>query len=240
MSKTAKTIWVAAAIAITSICFAFVKRDRPSSASETQIAAFNPYPIGSPARLEQEKFLDWLMGNAQLGRAAASPGLVDRQKLASRLMATGMGRLPDDMLEKYLPLVSKIVESLDVESCGKFMKRELPQAQFVASANAVIGDFNADEANTWFSVEKSAIQADLNGEPVVPIDSEQTPYDLMKFAASLPGNQSAEFLLRLRRFPTASYGEACAVTRTLLSQGSRLNEPYRGRVARLLLTRQAG
>lgn len=240
MSKTVKTIWLAAAIAITSICSAFVIRDRSSSVPDTQIAAFNPYPIGSPARREQERYLDWLMENAQLGRAAASPGLLDRQRLASRLMATGMGRLPDNLLENYLPLVSKIVDSLDEESCGKFMKRELPKAQFVSSANAVIGAFDAEEAKTWFSVEKSAIQADLDGTPVVPINGEQTPYDLMKLAASLPGNQSAKFLLRLRKFSTASYGEACAVTRTLLSQGSRLDEPYRGRVARLLLTNHAG
>lgn len=240
MSKTVKTIWVAAAIAITSICFAFVIRDQSNPASDSQIAAFNPYPIGSPARREQEKYLDWLMENAQLGRAAASPMLLDRQQLASRLMATGMGRLPNDLLEKYLPLVSKIVDSLDEESCGKFMKRELPKAQFVSSANAVIGAFKAEEAERWFSVEKSAIQADLDGVPVVPINGEQTLHDLMKLAASLPGNQSAEFLLRLRKFPTASYSEACTVTRTLLSQGSRLDEPYRGRVARLLLTNHAG
>jgi hypothetical protein len=114
---------VAAAIAITAICFAFVIRDRSSSAPDTQIAAFNPYPIGSPVRLEHENYLDWLMENTQLGRSAAPPSLLDRQTLASRLMANGMGRLPDGPLEKYLPLVSKIVDSLDEESCGKFVER---------------------------------------------------------------------------------------------------------------------
>ncbi|CAH2902691.1 MAG: hypothetical protein PCALPYG88_6079 [uncultured Paraburkholderia sp.] len=231
MTKTVRVIFAAAAIGVAAVCFPVVKHDRPSSASDTQLASFNPYPIGSPARLEQEKFLHWQMENAQLGQTALTPALPDRQRLASRLMVAGMGRLPYALLERYLPLVSKILQSLDEESCGKFIKGQLPPAQFVSSANGVIGSFDADEANTWFSVAKSAIQADLDGKPIVPTQSQQTPDDLIRLADTLPGDQRAHFLRQLRRFPTANFRDACAIARTLYSQGSRLDEPYRGRVA---------
>jgi hypothetical protein len=236
MVKITRKLWVALVVSASITCAAGVKHWQQPSVSPEEIAAFNPFPISSPARHEQDEFLNWQMNNHQLADAALTPGLADRQKAASRLMVQGMAKLHNDLLAQYLPLVSKVLGALDEDSCAKFVKGKLPPTEFRVRANKIVGSFNAEEARTWFLVEKSAIQSDLDGVPNVSASLQGTATNIIKLAASLPNGEGDSFLLRLRAFPTANYAEACSIARSLYSQGSKMDEPDRGRVARSLLT----
>lgn len=236
MLKISKIILVAVFAAGVVTCSAITKHIQTTPPSPRQLEELNPYPISSPAHRERGRILEWLMANEKLGLAAATPSLPDRSKLAAQLMGRGMGRLSDDLLEKYLPIVSKLLASLDDTSCGKFVKGSLSPSEVSNKINNIISGFSDAEANTWFAVEKSAIEAELNGTPLITITNEELQDGILKLAASLPDQQGRELLLKLQGYPAASYNEACVTARILYSRGSALAEPYRGHVARSLLT----
>lgn len=236
MLKISKIVLMAVFAAGFVTCLAIAKHVQAVPPSPIQLKELNPFPTSSPAYLEEEEFLKWQMANEKLGLAAATPSLQDRLNYAAPLVRKGLARLPDDLLEKYLPLMSRLLLSLSDAECGKFVRSELSAAELRSDTTRVVAAFSTGDAHTWFAVLKSAIEAGLDNDPVITITTQDANNSIRKLADTLPGIQGETFLLKLRRLQTANDSEACSTARTLYSHWSALPEPHRGHMARLLLT----
>lgn len=162
--------------------------------------------------------------------------LQDRLNYAAPLVRKGLARLPDDLLEKYLPLMNRLLISLSDVECGKFVRNELSAAELRGDTTRVVAAFSAEDAHTWYAVLKSAIEAALDNDPVITITTQDANDGIRTLAGTLPDGQGATFLLKLRRLQTANDSGACSTARILYSHWSALPEPHRGHMARLLLT----
>ncbi|MGF6238381.1 hypothetical protein P3T42_000106 [Paraburkholderia sp. GAS38] len=200
----------------------------------------NPFSKSSPIYHEAELFHFWLLDNQKLANelGAIAPG--DKLRLSGQMINKGMARLPTVLLEQRLVSVNKILASLDPHMCGKYIKGEMPDSEFQSYAYPVMESFDSTEAKAWFFVNKSALEAELEKSAPIVLSTEEMLQGIKKIAQSIDQPQSREFVSGLSNLNTESDEVACATARTLYVKGSSLPEPYRGYIARLLLTMDNG
>jgi hypothetical protein len=148
--------------------------------------------------------------------------------------------LPTDLLEQNFPLVGKMLASLDTHMCSKFIKEGIPDSEFKDYAYPVAELFTDAEAKAWFLVNKSAVEAQLKGSPFIVLSTEDAKQAILKLAESMSEPQARAFMSALANLKTVSDEDACATARTLFLKGNSLSEPYRGYMARMLLTGDDG
>ncbi|MFM0253143.1 hypothetical protein [Paraburkholderia sediminicola] len=181
-----------------------------------------------------------MLNNKELKAVNDAAGPNDLMMLSGRLAAKGMPRLPTDVLEQRFSSVNKILPSLNTHVCATFIKGNFDATEFTAQSASTMNSFNSEEAKAWFSVARAAIEAQLHRSPLIVLPTEDATRSIVKIAKSMYAPQSKEFIARLAGLKTASDEDACATVRTLYSQGNFLPEPYRGYVARMLLTESEG
>ncbi|MFM0073485.1 hypothetical protein PQQ86_20230 [Paraburkholderia sediminicola] len=200
----------------------------------------NPFSKTSPAYREAEEFHQWLLDNRKLADEVGAVGPVDKLLRSGQMVNSGMARLPTNLLEQRLSSVNKILASLDTHMCSKYIKGKMPESEFQSYAFPVIESFDDAEAKAWFFINKSAIEAQLGRSPIIVLSAEDAKQTILKTANSMYEPQSRAFVSGLANLKTESDEDACATARTLYVKGNSLPEPYRGYMARLLLTGKDG
>jgi hypothetical protein len=200
----------------------------------------NPYSGSSPIYREFNEYRQWLLNNKELAAASDTTRPTDLLMLSGQLAAKGYARLPTDLLEQHLPLVGKILVSLDPHTCGEFIRGRLPDIELKDYAYPVMNTFSDAEAKAWFLTSKSAVIAQLHGSPPIVLSTENATQGILKIAKSMSEPQAKAFISGLTNLKTGTNEDACATARTLYLKGDSLPEPYRGYMARLLLTMETG
>ncbi|MDR8401499.1 hypothetical protein NE850_34780 [Paraburkholderia sp. USG1] len=200
----------------------------------------NPYDASAPIYSEFNDYRKWLLNNKDIKAANGAADPIGLMLLSGQLAAKGMPRLPTDLLEQRFSSVNKILPSLDNHVCATLIKGNFDATEFTAQSASIMNSFNAEEAKAWFSVGRAAIEAQLHRSPVIVLSTEDATRSIVKIAKSMYAPQSKEFIERLAGLKTASDEEACATVRIFYSQGNSLPEPYRGYIARMLLTGSEG
>jgi hypothetical protein len=200
----------------------------------------NPYSASSPIYSEFDEFRKWVLNNRKLAAVSGTARPGDLLRLSGRLEAQGIPRLPTDLLEKRLSSVNKILASLDTRMCSKLIKGGISAPEFTAYASSIMESFDDEEAKAWFLVNKAAIEAQLDGSPLIVLPTEDATRGILKIAKSMYEPQSKAFISGLAGLKTESNEDACATVRILYSKGNSLPEPYRGYIARMLLTGKEG
>jgi hypothetical protein len=240
MSYTARYLLSAALIFCSSYVFfhgwPLPKRDvEKATASDVKVWT-NPYPVSSPAHKEAREFNEWIQSNSELDQLSNGADELAKLELASQLEAKGLDRLPTEMLERYLPLINKVLWSLDNKTCSDVAKREISGSQLATHTARIIETMSAAEAKTWFTTSQSAIDAQLRNLPIISVAKEDVQLAILKLAASLPDYRSKIFLSNLENIRTANDENRCATVRTVFSQTLLLPEPYQGYLARSLFS----
>ncbi|MBK5053011.1 hypothetical protein IQ287_27730 [Burkholderia sp. R-69927] len=200
----------------------------------------NPYAASSPIYREFNEYRQWILNNKQLTAASGTALPTDLLMLSGQLAAKGMPRLPADVLEQRLSSLNKILPSLDTHMCSTLIKGGFNASEFTSQAASVMNSFNADEAKAWFSVGRAAIEAQLDGSPLIVLPTEDALRGILKISKSMHEPQSKDFISGMAHLKTANEEDACATVRILYSRGNSLPDPYRGYMARMLLTGTKG
>jgi hypothetical protein len=200
----------------------------------------NPFSVSSPAYREAEDYHQWMLSNKKLDRTVSGGRETDRLQSAAQIMSKGMPRLPTALLEQYLPLVGRVLASLDTDNCGAFVKGTLSASKLMEYGYPVIESFNSADAKTWFAINRSAIEAELDNSPLIVLTSVDAIRGVLMIKKSLPDSQSRLFISGLAGLKTEDNDKACTTIRILFYKGESLSEPYRGYIARLLLTGHEG
>ena len=200
----------------------------------------NPYDASSPIHNEFNDYRKWILNNKDIKALNEAADPIDLMMLSGQLAAKGMPRLPTDLLEQRFSSVNKILPSLDNHVCASLIKGNLNATEFAAQSASAMNLFNAEEAKAWFSVGRAAVEAQLHRSPLIVLSTDDAARSIVKIAKAMYAPQSKEFIARLGSLKTASDEEACATVRTFYSQGNSLPEPYRGYIARMLLTGSEG
>ncbi|MFM0094031.1 hypothetical protein PQQ87_00355 [Paraburkholderia nemoris] len=203
-------------------------------------AWINPYSASSPIHREFDEFKKWMLNNKKLAglNDSASPGHLLR--LSDQLQTKGVPRLPTNLLEQRLSSVSKILPSLDTHLCSTLLKGGFSTTEFMVQASSVLESFSDEEAKAWFLVNKTAIEAQLDGSPLIVLSAEDAARGILEIAKSMYGPQSRAFIAGLTGLKTANDEDTCTTVRILYTKGNSLPEPYRGYMARWLLTGKEG
>jgi hypothetical protein len=242
MSYTARYLLSAALIFCSSYVFFhgwhLPKRDVEKATASDANVWTNPYPVSSPAHKEAREFNEWIQSNSELDQLSNGADELAKLELASQLKQKGLARLPTEVLEKYLPLVNKVLRSLDSKTCSEIVKGHISDSQLAIHTVQVIQSFSDAEAETWFATNESAIDAQLHNLPVTPVTKENIQLATLKLMASLPDNQSKAIISNLTNLKTANDRDICAALQTISSQVLLIPEPYRGYFVRLLFARK--
>ena len=200
----------------------------------------NPYDESAPIYSEFNDYRKWLLNNKDIKAVNDAADPMGLMMLSGQLAAKGMPRLPTDLLEQRFSSVKKILPSLDNHICATLIKGNFDATEFAAQSVPKMNSFNSEEAKAWFSVGRAAIEAQLHRSPIIVLSTEDATRGIVKIAKSMYAPQSKEFIASLTGLKTASDEEACATVRILYSRGNSLPEPYRGYIARMLLTGDDG
>ncbi|CAE6745345.1 hypothetical protein [Paraburkholderia haematera] len=200
----------------------------------------NPFSKTSPAYREAEEFHQWLLDKRKLADEVGAVGPVDKLLRSGQMVNSGMARLPTNLLEQRLSSVNKILASLDTHMCSKYIKGKMPESEFQSYAFPVMESFDDAEAKAWFFANRSALEAELDRAPIIVVSTEEVLQGLQKIEQSIYQPQSRAFVSGLANLNSESDEDACATARTLYVKGKSLPEPYRGYMARLLLTMDNG
>lgn len=200
----------------------------------------NPYDASSPIYHEFNDYRNWILNNKDIKALNEAADPINLMMLSGQLTAKGMPRLPTDVLERRFSSINKILPSLDNHVCASLIKGNLNATEFTTQSASAMNLFNSEEAKAWFSVGRAAIEAQLHRSPLIVLSTDDAARRIVKIAKSMYAPQSKEFIARLSGLKTASDEEACAAVRTFYSQGNSLPEPYRGYIARMLLTGSDG
>ncbi|MFM0253144.1 hypothetical protein [Paraburkholderia sediminicola] len=238
MTKTLKIILAAAAVGVAAICFSVVKLEQVKSSNSARW--MNPFSKQSAAYREAEKLHQWMLGNAKLTHATQNLEPADKLDFAGQLATKGRARLSTDLLEQRLPLVERVLRSLNARLCARFIRGEIPDRELIGYAIPVMESFSEAEAKAWFAVSEAAIEAELDGLPIIVLSTENAKQAIYQIRQSMYEPQGHAFGLGLASLETEGDQEACATAQTLYSKGNSLSEPYRGYMARLLLTGEDG
>ncbi|MBK5053012.1 hypothetical protein [Paraburkholderia domus] len=203
-------------------------------------AWINPYSASSPIHREFDEFKTWMLNNRKLATLSDSTNPSHLLRLSGQLQAKGVPRLPTDLLEQRLSSVSKILPSLDTHLCSTLLKGGFSTTEFMVQASSAMESFNDEEAKAWFLVNKAAIEAQLDGLPLVVLSTEDATRGIVEIAKSMYGPQSRAFISGLTGLKTANDEDTCTTVRILYTKGNSLPEPYRGYMARWLLTGKEG
>lgn len=195
----------------------------------------NPFLKSSPAYYEAEKFFAWLLANKKLDDAVGTGSQLDRFNYVSALGPRGMPRLSDELIEKFVPLMEKMLYSLGDDECANLLRGKVAFSDLQAHELPVLGSFNATEAQSWFLVTRSAIDAQLNNLPVIPLPKETARAGVFKIAGSLPPVDGKLFLSHLANLQQENDNNVCSAVRTMFAGTPLLPEPYRAAVARMLV-----
>jgi hypothetical protein len=216
------------------------KRDAEKIAKNDPFLWTNPFSKSSPAYSEFNEYRQWALNNTKLTTAGDVKRPADRFTLAGHLAAEGYARLPTELLEQQLPLVGKMLESLDTHMCSRFIKQGIPDSEFIEYALPVMNAFSDIEAKTWFQGNKSAIEAQLDGSPVIVLSDSDAKLAILKLSKAMYKPQASVFMAALANLSKATDEDACSAARTLYLLGNTLPEPYRGHLARILMTGDNG
>lgn len=200
----------------------------------------NPYSLTSPMRREYDEFRQWVFENKKivsLGRSGNRQELLD---ISGALEAKGVSKISTELLEQRLSSVNKIIASLDAHTCSTLIRGGFNLSEFTIQAFPVMNSFDEDEAKAWIQVNKAAIEAQLAGSPNIVLSSDDATRAIIKIARVSNASQSKTYFSGLASLKTASNENACETARMLYAQGNALPEPYRGYMARLLLTGHDG
>ncbi|MFL9944790.1 hypothetical protein PQR68_02265 [Paraburkholderia agricolaris] len=203
-------------------------------------ARINPYSVSSPIHREFDEYRKWVLDNRKLAALSGSADPGHLLRLSGQLAVKGLPRLSTDLLEQRLSAVTRILPSLDTHMCSMFLKGGINATEFIAQASSVMESFSDDEAKAWFAVNRAAIEAQLDGSPLMVLPTEDATRGVLKIARSMYEPESAAFISGLTGLKTANDEDACATVRILYSKGNTLSEPYRGYMARMLLTGTEG
>ncbi|MFM0073486.1 hypothetical protein PQQ86_20235 [Paraburkholderia sediminicola] len=202
--------------------------------------SMNPYSASSPMHGEFDEFRKWVLNNRKLAALSDSPTPGHLLRLSGQLAAKGVPRLSTDLLEQRLSAMTKILPLLDAHMCSTFLKGGLNAMEFVVQASSAMESFSDDEAKAWFAVNEAAIEAQLNGSPLIVLSTENATRGVLKIARSMYEPESTAFISGLTGLKAANDEDMCATVRTLYTKGNSLPEPYRGYMARWLLTGKEG
>jgi hypothetical protein len=200
----------------------------------------NPYSLSSPMRREYDEFRKWVFENKKIVYLSRSGNRQDLLDLSGALEAKGVSKISTELLEQRLSSVNKIIASLDAHTCSTLIRGGFNLSEFMIQAFPVINSFDEGEAKAWIQVNKAAIEAQLAGSPNIVLSIEDAARALIKIARLSNASQSKTYFSGLASLKTASNEDACTTARTLYSLGNELPEPYRGYMARLLLTGRDG
>ncbi|WP_454825482.1 hypothetical protein [Paraburkholderia xenovorans] len=243
MKSTTKFLFGTAVVICTTAVFFRGSHPAPENAVEkTPVAAAttNSFSTSSAAYRETVNFNQWLAQNKKLESARNSTSPADQINLVGRLGAEGMARLPTAVLEAYMPLMKKILDGLNDKECSDFVTGRMSITDFSSRTFPLLESLTDTERKAFFSITKSAINARLDNLPFVLVSQENAKEALLKVAASLPADESNTFLHNLVNLRTASNTDTCATVRTMFSKGVLLPEPFRGNLARLILSGKDG
>ena len=210
------------------------------ASSDDPASWMNPYTSSSPMHREFDQYRQWILNNEKLATFSGMARPTDRLTLSGQLATKGFARLPTDLLEQHLPLVGKMLTSLDTRTCSNFIKYGISDSDFSAYAYPIMNSFNDTEAKAWFLVNRSAIEAQLNGSPFIESSMENIKQAIFKISKLMSESQSRAFISRLGNLKNENDEDACSTARTLYIEGNLLPEPYRGYMARLLLAGDDG
>ncbi|VVD28580.1 hypothetical protein [Paraburkholderia dioscoreae] len=203
-------------------------------------ASDNPYSPSSPMRREYDEFRKWVWENKKIVALSPSGNPQDLLDLSGTLEAKGVSKISTELLEQRLSSVNKIIASLDAHTCSTLIRGGFNLSEFTIQAFPVMNSFDEGEAKAWIQVNKAAIEAQLAGSPNIVLSTEDATLAIIKIARLSNASQSKIYFSGLASLKTASDEDACATARTLYSKGNALPEPYRGHIARLLLTGRNG
>lgn len=203
-------------------------------------AWINPNSASSPIHREFDEFKTWMLNNRKLATLSDSTSPSHLLKLSGQLQAKGVPRLPTDLLEQRLSSVSKILSSLDTHLCSSLIKGGFSTTDFMVQASSTMEAFSDEEAKAWFLVNKAAIEAQLDGSPLIVLSTEDAARGILEIAKSMYGPQSRTFISGLAGLKTANDEDTCTIVKILYAKGNALPEPYRGYMARWLLTGTEG
>jgi hypothetical protein len=130
------------------------------------------------------------------------------------LSAAGMLKLDDAKLVVRAKLVSRILVRVDEPTCARFATGGLAADDF----GQMLGLLPSDEQAAWFSVAKSALEAEVTGKTTAPQPSaDQIATATSSLSSELNGADQARFNSNLASILNISPGEACWTIRSLYS-----------------------
>ncbi|WP_144108191.1 hypothetical protein [Paraburkholderia sp. BCC1886] len=228
--------------------FTDAKNDTGSLANRKSVAPVsndpgawvNPYTASSPMHKEFDNHRDWVLANKKLISFAGSSDPDRLMEVSNQLAGKGVPALATNLLEQRLSSLTKIFPSLSAHTCSTFLKGGFSSSDFMDQALPTLDSFSGEEAKAWFVFIKTSIDAALSQSPLIVLPTEDATRAVLKITRSLDESRSKAFAAGLMALRTASDEEVCATVRTLYYKGNALSEPYRGYMARMLLTGQRG
>ena len=200
----------------------------------------NPFVESSPMHREFDAFTTWILNNDKLKKAGGSAEPAALLELSNKLKTKGIARLQTSALEQRISAVSKILPSFDSRMCSSLLRGGFSAADFITQGSATMESFSEQEAKDWYDFNRAAIEAELDRSPIIVLSIEDATRGMMAIAKSMYATQSRSFITGMASLKTASDAETCAIVRTLYTRGNALPEPYRGYMARFLLTGKEG
>jgi hypothetical protein len=215
------------------------QKSEPEVIAQSALDKINPFPVNSAARGEFILFNRWMRDNTRLMEIARKTHANDILALAGNLEKNGISRLPDSSLEGYSKIFGQILISMNGRACAEFLRGNMSFDDFTRIAYPVIGSLDSKDARTWFSINEMAIDAEINGLPEKFASQVKIRRAIQMISERLPADESTLFKNEVLALNTDEDAQLCSVVNTLFSEVSNLPEPYRGQLARLLLTAKA-
>jgi hypothetical protein len=196
----------------------------------------NPFLPDSAAYREAENFWRWLPTDSVFMQYAKSKSTRDIYALANSLEAEGISRLPDAEIEDYAFYLSKVIGAFDDIDCAALLKGRLSSGKLAETAYPVLSSFSDEDARRWFEINKLAIGAAIAGDPVKEASRVIVREAVRNLSSQLPAHEADRLNKTTANPNSKSDSEICSAVKILFSGASRMSEPFKGNLSRLLVT----
>ena len=180
----------------------------------------NPFPTQSRAHLPFEEFVKKLAAIPTITtrfRQAASP--TEATGIGFEISQSGLKRLDDAQLAKWMELNVKLVEFLDERTCATLARAD-PTAARAQSAKILpaIEKLSSTDIRAYFDLTLNSVTAELNGTPPPDFSKDKAERAMRKLVKKFSPEEQA-LLLRVSLYPsTASDSSACWIVKTVFAE----------------------
>jgi hypothetical protein len=156
-------------------------------------------------------------------------GLSNESKVvrsAIALAQSGWQRVDGDVLETRARLITKLLERMDIETCGRYALGPADE-RLLEKVITTLNQIGNGSADLLVYLTVKAISAALKGEPQDPVSAEQYSSVLQRLIQTLSPPDKERFNKIAENIGNSSYEEACWFLRNVYGQSPKLTNEDR-------------